>query len=159
MHPSGTDIHRDAAPSGFELTGDGSAAAGVRWSDVLGAGVVGLVAMGLLPPYARDGGSSRCQGVHRAGGAGRERRERNGGQARTACGAQLSDQPNARPGLFTAAPNVSKLSGERSESAEARCSATQRCVSGFTVCGPRLATTLAFEQARIPSESRSFRTC
>jgi len=58
------------APNGLELTGDGGAAAGVRCSDVLGAGVVGLVAMGLLPPYARDGGSSRCQGVHRAGGAG-----------------------------------------------------------------------------------------
>jgi hypothetical protein len=59
-----------ASPNGLELTGDGGAAAGVRCSDVLGAGVVGLVAMGLLPPYARDGGSSRCQGVHRASGAG-----------------------------------------------------------------------------------------
>src|SRR6476660_2805316 len=52
---------------------------GVRCSDVLGARVVGLVAMGLLPPYARDGGSSRCQGVHRAGGAGRARREKTAG--------------------------------------------------------------------------------
>jgi hypothetical protein len=56
--------------NGLELTGDGGAAAGVRCSDVLGARVIGLVAMGLLPPYARDGGSSRCQGVHRASGAG-----------------------------------------------------------------------------------------
>src|SRR5260370_20584958 len=56
-------------PNGLELTGDGGAAAGVRCSDVLGAGVLGLVAMALLPPYARDRGSSRCQVVHRAGGA------------------------------------------------------------------------------------------
>jgi hypothetical protein len=111
-----------AAPNGLELTGDGGAAAGVRCSDVLGAKVLGLVAMGLLPPYARDGGSSRCQGVHRAGGAGRVWRERNGGQAKAACGARLGDQPNARPGLFTAAPNGLELTGDGGAAAGVRCS-------------------------------------
>jgi len=90
------------APNGLELTGDGGAAAGVRCSDVLGARVLGLGAMGLLPPYARDGGSSRCQRLRRAGGAGRGRREKSPGRARDACGARLWGQPIARPGFFTA---------------------------------------------------------
>src|SRR6185369_6684292 len=110
------------APNGLELTGDGGAAAGVRCSDVLGARVLGLGAMGLPPPYARDGGSSRCQGLRRAGGAGRGRRERNGGQARAACGARRWGQPNARPGLFTArltAFGSAASAAERSESAAA----------------------------------------
>jgi hypothetical protein len=42
-------------------------------------------------------------------GGGRRRRASEGCLRR-----QALDQPIARPGLFTAAPNVSKLSGERS---------------------------------------------
>jgi hypothetical protein len=69
--------------------------------------------MGILSPYAPAGGSSMCRGVRRAGGAGRGRREEESEPARASCGTRLRDQLNARPGLFTAAPNGSRLSSRR----------------------------------------------
>ena len=111
------------APNVLELTGDGGATDGVRCSDVLGAGVLGLVDMGLLPPYARDGGSSRCRACFEPARPGVG-----------ACGAWLWDQPIARPGLFTAAPNP----GVRRHAKRVRCNAL---LGGAKATRPRSAIT------------------